>query len=220
MITLGTQVSATATARRLPTRERILQVARRLFAERGYRGTSVGDIEAAAGLAPRAGGLYKHFESKEALLRAVMAQHADAVDEFDARLLTLDLGDLHAEVTLVARWGLAELRQEHELTRIVMKEGERFPELRTAFRDLIVGRGHRLGRAWIEARAERFGVRVEDPQALATVLVDALVGYTLEEVLVGPSPAGVDDERFLAAWIDAATTLIRTAIDDRSDSDA
>lgn len=213
-------MSATATTRPIPTRERILQVARRLFAERGYRGTSVGDIESAAGLAPRAGGLYKHFPSKEALLRAVMAQHADAVDAFDAGLPTLDLGDLRAEVTLVGRWGLAELRQEHELTRIVMKEGERFPELRTAFKELIVGRGHRLGTQWIKARAQRLGVRLEDPAALAAVLVDALVGYTLEEVLVGPSPAGVDDERFLAAWIDATTTLIRTAIDDRSDSDA
>ena len=46
-----------------PTRERILLAARRLFAEQGYKGTSVGEIEAAAGLSPRAGALYKHFPS-------------------------------------------------------------------------------------------------------------------------------------------------------------
>ena len=47
------------------TRERIITEAMRLFAERGYRGTTVGDIEQAAGLSPRAGGLYKHFASKD-----------------------------------------------------------------------------------------------------------------------------------------------------------
>src|SRR2546421_9024600 len=37
------------------TRARILDAAMALFAERGYQGTTVGDIEQAAGLAPRSG---------------------------------------------------------------------------------------------------------------------------------------------------------------------
>lgn len=213
-------MSAATTSASVPTRERILTVARRLFAERGYKGTSVGDIEAAAGLAPRAGGLYKHFPSKEALLRAVMAQDALEVDAFDERYALVDLGDLRAEVTLVGRWGLTELRREHELTRIVMKEGDRFPEVAGAFRELIVMRGHRFATVWLERRAAGLGVELDDAEALASVMVDALVGYTLEELLFGPAPAGVDDERFLAAWIDATCQLVRTAIDDRSDTDA
>ena len=51
-------------------------------------------------------------------------------------------------------------------------------------------------------------------------MVDALVGYSLEELLFGAAPAGVDDERFLGAWIETAYLLVRTAIDDRSDPDA
>lgn len=42
----------------------------RLFGEQGYAATSVAQIEAAAGLSPGAGGLYAHFRSKDALLRA------------------------------------------------------------------------------------------------------------------------------------------------------
>ena len=212
--------AAAAHAAPAPTRERILSVARRLFAERGYKGTSVGDIEAAAGLAPRTGGLYKHFPSKEALLRAVMSHDALEVDAFDDRIGLLDLGDLRAEITLIGRWSLAELRREHELTRIVMKEGERFPEVASAFHELIALRGHRFATSWLERRAERFGVVLDDPEALASIMVDALVGYSLEELLFGPAPAGVDDERFLGAWIDTACLLVRTAIDDRSDPDA
>jgi AcrR family transcriptional regulator len=212
--------SAAANTAPAPTRERILSVARRLFAERGYKGTSVGDIEAAAGLAPRSGGLYKHFPSKEAVLRAVMARDAGAMDELDERIALLDLGDLRAEVTFIARWGLAELRREHELTRIVMKEGERFPEIAAAFRELIVSRSHEFATAWLERRAQREGVVLDDPAALGAVMVDALVGYSLEELLFGASPAGVDDERFLDAWVEAACLLVRTAINDRSVPDA
>ena len=43
------------------TRQRLLDEGMRLFAERGFRATGVGDIEAAAGLQPRRGALYKHL---------------------------------------------------------------------------------------------------------------------------------------------------------------
>ncbi|MGD0144078.1 MAG: helix-turn-helix domain-containing protein, partial [Rhizomicrobium sp.] len=50
------------------SRERILSAAVALIAERGYHETTVGDIEAAAGLTRRAGGFYRHFSSKEDVL--------------------------------------------------------------------------------------------------------------------------------------------------------
>ena len=53
------------------TRERIVAESLRLFADRGYAATSVAEIEAAAGLSPGAGGLYRHFRSKEEVLAAI-----------------------------------------------------------------------------------------------------------------------------------------------------
>jgi AcrR family transcriptional regulator len=203
-----------------PTRERLLFAARRLFAEQGYKGTSVGEIEAAAGLSPRSGALYKHFPSKRAVLAAVIAQHTDVVEEMRTQLELMPLGDLRAELTMTARWGLAELRREHELTRIVMKEGERFPEIAEAFREAIVMPGHRMTAEWIAGYVEREGGQVDDPDAFASVTTDSLVGYTLQEVLFGPSPAGVDEERFVAAWVDATHAMVRSLIDQRSPSHA
>src|SRR5690348_7783062 len=55
---------------RQPTKQRLLEAGVRLFAANGFRETTVGEIEAAAGLEPRRGALYRHFESKEALLDA------------------------------------------------------------------------------------------------------------------------------------------------------
>lgn len=199
-----------------PTRERILAAARRLFAERGYKGTSVGEIEAAAGLSPRSGALYKHFPSKQAVLGAVISQHTDVVDQMRSQLELMPLGDLRAELTMTARWGLAELRREHELTRIVMKEGERFPEIAEAFREAIVMPGHRMAAEWLTRYVERAGGTIDDPDAFASVTTDSLVGYTLQEVLFGSAPAGVDEERFLAAWVDATEATVRSLIEQRS----
>src|SRR5258707_1870489 len=50
-------------------RERILQAALELFAERGFHGTAVPLVAARAGVG--AGTLYRYFESKEALVNAL-----------------------------------------------------------------------------------------------------------------------------------------------------
>jgi len=58
-------------------RARLLAAARRLFAEKGYAGTSTPEIVAAAD-ATR-GALYHHFSDKQALFRAVVEDEAAAV---------------------------------------------------------------------------------------------------------------------------------------------
>jgi TetR/AcrR family transcriptional regulator len=56
--------------RRPNTRDRVLQVAQALFAERGYRGTSLRDISARIGI--KAPSLLHHFASKDELYLAVL----------------------------------------------------------------------------------------------------------------------------------------------------
>lgn len=51
-------------------RAQILDVAARLFAERGFHGVSVGDIGKAVGVSGPA--LYKHFDSKDAVLAEML----------------------------------------------------------------------------------------------------------------------------------------------------
>lgn len=55
----------------LQNRARIVEQASRLFRERGIEAVSVADIMAAAGMT--VGGFYKHFASKEALVREACA---------------------------------------------------------------------------------------------------------------------------------------------------
>ncbi len=57
-------------ARGRATREQLIEVATRLFAERGYEDTSIEAVLAAAGVSR--GALYHHFAGKEALFGAVL----------------------------------------------------------------------------------------------------------------------------------------------------
>jgi AcrR family transcriptional regulator len=58
-----------------PTRARILRVAGRLFAQKGYHGTSMRDLASAMNLTQ--GSLYNHVAGKEELLFAIMGGIAD-----------------------------------------------------------------------------------------------------------------------------------------------
>lgn len=74
----------------LTTRERILAVAARLFAERGYAGTSVRDIATALGIANPS--IYYHFKSKGELLVALLTEPLKRVEAaaFEAEQLSGD----------------------------------------------------------------------------------------------------------------------------------
>ena len=197
----------TATAPR-DTRARIIAAALELFAERGYTGTSIGEIEAAAGLAPRSGGLYKHFASKEELLEAALSERLAEIEAFNARLEREPLGDLRSELTLVARWGLAELARERQLVRIVMRDGGRVPDLAERFHASIVRPGIALTTHALERYAAERGAVVSDLEALAEVVCASLVGFSLQQTLFGEAFAGVDSERFAAAWVDSCLAII------------
>src|SRR5947209_2500039 len=59
--------------RRAETRERLLEAAARVFAQRGYHGASVEEIAERAGFST--GALYSNFEGKEDLFLALFDQH-------------------------------------------------------------------------------------------------------------------------------------------------
>jgi AcrR family transcriptional regulator len=76
-------------------RQRILAVAERLLARKGWRNTSLAQIAKEAGVTPA--GLLHHFESKEQLLNAVL----DARDADDDAHADYRSGDLIAELSRV-----------------------------------------------------------------------------------------------------------------------
>lgn len=71
------------------TRERVLQIAAQLFAEKGYHGSGVAEIGEIAGL--QRGALYYHIGSKEDLLLVLLQRHVEESLEGEERILASDL---------------------------------------------------------------------------------------------------------------------------------
>ncbi len=93
------------------SRNRILDAAERLLAERGYAGTSIAAISRESGLP--ASSIYWFFESKQDLTAGVIERAAE-------RFLD-DLGESHRE-------GPAEERLERLMRRALRQSGPRLPE--------------------------------------------------------------------------------------------
>src|SRR5688500_14233687 len=91
------------------TRDRILNEALHLFAERGFKGTTVAEIERASGLKPGSGALFAHFPTKEAVIESAIEELA-ALNRTGQSLFDLArIGDLKAELTVFARGALMAL---------------------------------------------------------------------------------------------------------------
>ncbi|MBB2914746.1 AcrR family transcriptional regulator [Streptosporangium becharense] len=194
------------------TRDRIIDEALRLFAERGYSATSVAEIEAASGLSPGAGGLYRHFKSKYEVLAAAINEHAartrSQIAETLAENTTVDTSTgIEERLVRLCRAGLAKVREENELTRVFFRDLSQFPELVAIVREGLLQPMFDAIALWFRAQPEYAGADADWP-AISAVLGGAVVHYRLSEETVGEAPAGAERDRFVAAWVSLALGLL------------
>ena len=141
-------------------RSELTRQAARLFAERGYHGTSIGHLAEAMGV--QKGSVYAHIASKQELLHVTMREGADAfhgaLDAIDERLpatekirlalrahLRVVAEQLDVATVFVREWRylegerrdeiLAERRRYEERWRGLFREGRELGELRTDLDD-------------------------------------------------------------------------------------
>jgi AcrR family transcriptional regulator len=187
------------------TKDRLVAEGLRLFAAQGFRATTVGEIEAAAGLQPRRGALYRHFASKEALLEEVVRRHVDAVREGREWMLGLPAGDVRTEALVLGRFVLDELARERLIVDVFEHEGSRLAELRDVFRERISDPSYRgmteLLRRWAPATEA-------DLDALGVLVLGALVNVHRSTHTFGAEPAGLAEDRMLAAWAGLCVHLV------------
>ncbi len=205
----------------LSTRDRLLAAGSALIAERGFNGVSVGDIEAAVGLAPRRGALYKHFPSKQALVEAAIEERINGVDDISGVVewLTTDeaLADLRGSLRLIAQVALDELAREKHVNQIIEKDGNRFPELRDRMRREMVEPGFRYAERALTAWVETIdGANKEaDMAAVAAVALSALVHHRRQEWLLGRPPHDIETERFVETWVEMTLRALNLHEEDK-----
>jgi AcrR family transcriptional regulator len=190
------------------TRERLLRSAIRLFAENGFAGTTVGDIERDAGLTPRGGGFYRHFESKEDVLTAAVDAQISQSDETQAALSLLPFSDLRSELTIVCRWLLGAIDGQRHLLQVVEREGDRFPELLERCRLHLVDAVHRAAVEFTTRWAEKTGHPSRDPEASAVLMIGAALNYRRTEWIYGEPTLGVGENRFVDTWVNYCYDLM------------
>jgi AcrR family transcriptional regulator len=189
-----------------PTRERLLREGLALFAKQGFAATSVGEIEAAAGLQPRRGALYRHFPSKEALLEAAVAAHFDAVQQVNLELFQARDTDPKTVALVFGRWLLADLDAQENMTRILEREGDRLTHLRDRFRagaeaGFLAVRSILDG--WLRDRGSTL-----DAAAMAATLMGGIVNFRRSAWTLGAAPLELDDDRFLTGFADMVASLV------------
>lgn len=184
----------------------------RLFAERGYRETSVSDIQAACGLSQGSGALYKHFRSKEEVLAAGIEReivHLEGVRL--ARRFLPEPFDFRTELEILGRFVLLELGDEADLLRILLKEGERFPEMMGRARERLIDPAYREFGEWLRVHVHAGNAACVDVEAVASVALGAIFSYRASQALLGRAPADLEDERFLQGWVELVGSLATKA---------
>lgn len=121
----------------------------------------------------------------------------------------LPLGDLQAELTLMARWNLSSLERRSQLARFVRRDAARLPtDLRDTLYERLVEQPYRLIVEWLRQRLPDTG-SAPDLYTLALILVEPMGSYRSIRQTFGRVPDDIDDERFIAAWVQTALALAR-----------
>jgi AcrR family transcriptional regulator len=199
-----------AIPQRHPTREVLIDVALALFATDGYRGTTIRKIEEAAGLTPGAGGLYRHFKSKEELLLAAVERYRADVAAFLARAPeVMRLGDVRSELLVAAKLSREFNERNDALLRVLILEQAAIPtQAQRHFQDAWEA-AYRLYARWL---AERLGpATAVDVEAAAIQLFGSLAQYQVQMETFTHPPLDVDQDRFITAWADHWAAFIAAA---------
>ena len=193
----------------MSTRDRVVAAAAGLFADRGYSGTTIEEIEAAAGLSPGSGSLYRHFRSKRELLDAVVTAQllatAATAEELHQGPLPDDLrARLHAVFTLT----ISRLERSRDLIRMLLRESRTFPELVGRLRDEAMSHFHHSLTGWLLSQPELHQADPERVGRVAAVAIAAVSHYWFLRDSFEVDPYSLDESSFVATVVEITLTLL------------
>jgi AcrR family transcriptional regulator len=170
----------------------VLLAAQKLFAQRGYEGTSIGDVAALAEVG--VGTVYHHFDDKRALLLDLLENYegTELRDESGGAVsAAFEVSDVQAALEAVARVVL-QLRREHpSVYEIALDLARRDPDVASCCERIEVRQRARI-RADIEQGQRTGRMRSDiDPEAGALVLNQL---YRSVSARIAEEPANTDLE--------------------------
>lgn len=186
-------------------RQVILQVARAAFLNQGYERTSMEGVAQAASVSKTT--VYAHFPTKAEMFRAVVDEHCRAQMGLAAPLDWLP-PDPAAALTLFARRWVEMLSWPDAvaMSRVVLAEVGRFPELREVILAAAVDPVHRALVAYLRRATREGQLSIDDPEFAADLFLNGLRGgFFIKRLLGWEIPAG-EIERLIRALVDQILT--------------
>jgi AcrR family transcriptional regulator len=171
----------------MTTRERILAAARKVFDRHGLEGLSLRDVAARVGITPMA--IYRHFDSKEALVDALVL---DALEDWSARVAALPAAEGIAKIEQLSEafldFALHEPRRFEAAFLLPSRKARRYPD------DFAAGRSP-AGNVQIRALEEaiRQG-QLAGGQPVEIVLINAALSQGLVTLYRAGRIAGGEEE--------------------------
>ncbi len=189
------------------TREQLLERAAGLFNRLGYRGASLSDVMQATGL--KKGGIYRHFESKEAL---ALEAFDFAVDKLRERFTQALAGQVSAPSRLRAIFGVyARLPLDPPvpggcpILNAAVEADDAHPALRARAEQVMTSLKRTL-RATLRNGVHRGELRADiDVEETAVVLIALLEGAVMLSKLYGSQAPARHVNRHLEAWLQQLT---------------
>jgi len=183
-------------------RAAILQAAVRLFAERGFRGTTTRALAEAVGVTEPV--LYEHFKSKRELYWAIIdAKSRDGMARGSALLKPYaHAGDDRAFLTRLAGFVL-DCHSEHscEYARLLLYAALEEPELGAVFHERQK-EGRELLARYVERRIREGAFRPLDPMVAAGIFLGMVIHQGLWSLLFHDPLATTRREQVIASTVD------------------
>lgn len=163
------------------TRSRILQAALRLFAAKGYEGTTTKDLAGKANVAE--GTLFRYFPNKKAILIEVATR--GWVDILTDLLTELSEMGSYKAVAQVMRRRVLRMRENSDLLRVCFIEAQFHPELKERIQSEVIAKMTDVAEAFFQTAINRGIYRPMNPKIVAQVFLGmfAIAGFSSETIL-------------------------------------
>jgi AcrR family transcriptional regulator len=176
----------------LSTRDRILEAALEVFAEKGLHGATMVEIARRAGLT--GGALYRYYPGKEELFQAVIDQHSGAFSALEMiRDLIPELQPLTA-LKFIAQGMFLFFYGNIDFMRVVVSEALRSPELSRAFFEKMLRPSEEFIRGCIEQWKGQGLLRDDVDAGTATTAFMGMLGYLMINLAFFSDGAGREVE--------------------------
>ncbi len=196
------------------TASRIVSTATRLFADKGYDGTSVKDICYAAGVNIAA--IHYHFGSKENLYRHIIEQFAAERLEFARRTLQdpQNIDDFKARLEIFLTQTLETMIRQKDIVRLIQRDVEMSASRsKEVYLNTLLKHAGKLLEFFDHARKRGIVAADVKPFSAAGFLMSAIIHQTRNDALVKKfSGHSLTDETYRNQWIQQTLRILTEGI--------